>query len=88
MAQRIKDAGRMHNALISLLGQFAGGMNGLMVARQTERFQPQVSAQFKQMFPPGFLALGILRPACRIGAQCRPIGGNKDTGTVVSDSSH
>ena len=69
MAQRIKNAGGQHDALVRLQGELGRSAHRLPVMRQAERLQTQVGAQFKQMLAPGFLALSILRLAPRIDAQ-------------------
>ena len=69
VSQRIKNAGGQHDALVRLQGELSRSPHRLPVMRQAERLQTQVGAQFKQMLAPGFLALGVLRPATRIGAQ-------------------
>jgi hypothetical protein len=44
-------------------------MDGLPVVRQAERLHAQIRTQLEQMLAPGFLPLGILRPARRVDAQ-------------------
>jgi hypothetical protein len=36
---------------------------------QAERLHAQIRPQFEQVFAPGFLPLGILRPTCRVEPQ-------------------
>ena len=69
VAQRVKDAGSQHDALIRLQGQLGRCFDGLAVMGQTERHHAQVCPQFEQVFAPGFIALGVQRPACGISAQ-------------------
>lgn len=67
--QGVEDAAGQHDALVGLQGQLGRGMDSLPIVRQAERLHAQVRPQFEQMFAPGFLPLGILRPTRRVEPQ-------------------
>ncbi len=70
--QCVEDTAGQYDALVGLQSQLGRDMDGLLVVRQTERLHAQVRPQFEQVFAPGFLALGILRPTCRVEPQLPP----------------
>ena len=69
VSQSVEDAAGQHDALVGLQGQVGRGMDSLPIVRQAERLHAQVRPQFEQVFAPGFLPLGILRPTRRVESQ-------------------
>jgi hypothetical protein len=60
VAKRVEDTGSQHDTLVRLQGPFGGGIDGLPVVCQAERFHAKVCAQLKQMLTAGLLSPGIL----------------------------
>ena len=69
VSQSVEDAAGQHDALVGLQGQVGRGMDSLPIVRQAERLHAQVRPQFEQVFAPGFLPHGILRPTRRVESQ-------------------